>query len=185
MEAAVRLEPDIPQILSSLAAAKLAVGDHAGAERVLRDTLAMDVRHGPSRERLLRLLESQSRFSEAMSERRRAPAVSSLADFEHAWSTEGDAGYLRARRTELAAIVDTLTARLSATSSTPTVADLWAPPVLRLVAALAELGEWKKVRAWRLQACAQRPGLVHWFDGMPELRDAPPTEHGRGSPGRK
>jgi hypothetical protein len=41
--------------------------------------------------------------------------------------------------------------------------------VLRLAVACAELGEWTKARAWKLQACAARPGLALRFAAEPLL----------------
>lgn len=167
MESAVRLEPDIPHMLSSLAAARLTVGDAIGAEQVLRQTLLLDPRHAPARDRLLRVLESQSRFAEAIAERLRAPAIRGALAFEQAWQTDGAAGYQVARLDELREQAGALEARLLE-QSPPSVADIFNPPVVRLVSILAQLGELRKARSWRLQACASRPALAQWFASLPE-----------------
>ena len=171
MESAVRLEPDIPHMLSSLAAARLAVGDAIGAEQVLRQTLLLDPRHAPARDRFLRVLESQSRFEEALAERLRAPVIRGAPAFETAWQADGAAGYEAARIAELRELMGTLESKLLE-QSPPTVADIFNPPVVRLVSTLAQLGELRKARSWRLQACASRPALAPWFASLPDLRRA-------------
>ncbi len=172
MEAAARLEPDIPQILSSLAAARMAVGDTTGAESAIRQTLALDPRHGPARERLLRLFEEQQRFDEAIAERRRVPTLAAADEFARAYELEGDEGYRRMRREELQRAIDALEARMAERNGV-TVGDIFSPPVVRLVALYAQLGAWKKVRSWQLQATADRPALARWFASLPELRPMP------------
>lgn len=169
MQEAVRLEPDIVHMQSSLAAAQLAIGDLSAAETTLRDALAAEPAHGPSRDRLLRLLERQGRFDEAMQERSRPPALHGQMEFDLAWTADGEAGYRRARRQELQAQAAALESRLTEAGG-PAVSDLFSPPVLRLVATYALLGEAKRAKAWQLQACAQRPALSQWFASLPELR---------------
>lgn len=169
MQEAVRLEPDIVHMQSSLAAAQLAVGDAVGAEVTLRAALAAEPGHGPSRDRLLRLLERQGRYDDAMHERRRAPIMPGQAEYERAFASDGDQGYRYAREQELRMQAAALEARLTE-GGAPTVGDLFAPPVLRLVAMYAQLGETKRAKAWQLQASAQRPALSQWFAALPELR---------------
>jgi len=154
-------------MLSSLAAARLAVGDAIGAEQVLRQTLLLDPRHAPARDRFLRVLESQSRFEEALAERLRAPVIRGAPAFETAWQADGAAGYEAARIAELRELMGTLESKLLE-QSPPTVADIFNPPVVRLVSTLAQLGELRKARSWRLQACASRPALAPWFASLPE-----------------
>lgn len=172
IEAAAHMEPDIAHILSSLAAARLAVGDTAGAESAIRRTLDLDPRHGPARERLLRLFEEQQRYAEAIAERRRTPTMAAAEDFARAYEVEGDEGYRRLRREEIQRGIDALEARMSERNGV-TVGDIFSPPVVRLVALYAQLGAWKKVRSWQLQATADRPALARWFASLPELRSMP------------
>jgi tetratricopeptide (TPR) repeat protein len=174
METAAALEPDIPHIQSSLAAARIAVGDDAGGESALRQTLMLDAKHGPARERLLRLFERQERFDEAIAERLRDPTLDGAADFADAWRSNGATGYRQAREEEVARAIAILEPRILARAPT-TVSDIYAPPVVRLIALYAQLGAWKKVRSWQLQACAERPALAHWIASLPELQRA----HGR------
>jgi tetratricopeptide (TPR) repeat protein len=170
-EEAARLEPAIPQMLATLAAIRWQAGDMAGAEAAAREALTLDPRHGAVRDRLLRLLERQRRWSDAVAERQRGPASLQGSRFAAAFEAEGAAGYRAMREDELRHEVEMIEARLL-TPQPRTVQDLYAPPVLKLVAAWAELGEWGKVRAWRLQAVAERPILARWFATMPELREA-------------
>ena len=81
-------------------------------------------------------------------------------------------GYRAERRGELRDEVERIEARMHEAKPS-SVNERYAPPVLRLVAAYAELGERSKVRTWRLQATASRPVLAHWFASMPELQRAP------------
>lgn len=171
-EEAARLEPDIVTMLGTVGAARAAVGDTEGAEHALRGALKLDPKHAPSRERLLRLLEAQERFAEAIAERRLGGGALDADGFHGAWAANGAIGYREARRGELQRLVGQLEQRLIEQRASQVV-ERFAPPVLRLVAALAELGEWTKVRAWQLQACAERPALARWFAAMPELRHAP------------
>lgn len=172
IEAAAHMEPDIAHILSSLAAARLAVGDVTGAESAIRRTLELDPRHGPARDRLLRLFEEQQRYDEAIAERRRAPTIAGAEDFACAYEVEGDEGYRRLRREEIQRGIDALEARMAERHAV-SVGDIFSPPVVRLVALYAQLGAWKKVRSWQLQATADRPALARWFASLPELRAMP------------
>ncbi|MBK8649565.1 MAG: hypothetical protein IPN16_24090 [Gemmatimonadetes bacterium] len=171
-ETAARLEPDIVTMVNTLAAVRIAAGDLVGGEEALRATLELEPRHAPSRERLLRLLERQERLAEAVEERRRAPAAFRGEQFARAWAEQGVDGYRAERRGELRDEVERIEARMHEAKPS-SVNERYAPPVLRLVAAYAELGERSKVRTWRLQATASRPVLAHWFASMPELQRAP------------
>lgn len=170
MEAAARLEPDIPHILSSLGAARIAVGDVAGAEAALRQTLALDPRHRAARERLLRLLEDSGRLDLALDEAGRAPVWPEFAAYQEAWQRSGEDGYRSARRTEMLREVETLENRLTERPEA-TVNDLFSPPEVRLVVLLRQLGQSRRAHAWQLEACARRPILTHWFTALPEQRD--------------
>ena len=120
---------------------------------------------------------SQERFDEAMAERLRSPDRAEVEAFDVAWRTEGADGYRRARREELQRLAARLEDRLLERAA-PTVGEIFSPPVLRLVAAYAQLGEWKKAKAWRLQACAERPALARWFASLPELEGDPGLPQG-------
>ncbi|MEO7361204.1 MAG: hypothetical protein ABI120_12805, partial [Gemmatimonadaceae bacterium] len=85
MDETARLEPDILHMLSSLAAARMAVGDNAGAEDALHKTLSIDALDAPARHRLVRLLEDEGRFEEAIAERTRAPSHPQAEDFRNAF----------------------------------------------------------------------------------------------------
>lgn len=167
MESAVRLEPDIPLMLSSLAAARLAVGDVDGAEGTLRRTLSIDQKHAASRDRLIRLLEAQGRFEEALAERSRAAGATMVSAFAEALTADGPEGYARVLRHLLHEQATALESRLIERAPV-TVNDLFAPPVLRLVSCLAQLGDIRRARTWKMQACAERPGLARWFAALPE-----------------
>jgi len=169
MEEAARLEPDIPHMLSSLGAARLAIGDRAGAESALRRTLAIDPRHAPARGRLLQLLEEDGRYHEALAERRRAPAMPGAEDFARAHAEDEREGYRRvlhnALRAEATAIETRLVERPPAT-----VNDIFSPPIVRLVTLFLRLGDLKRARQWQLQGAAERPALARWLASIPELR---------------
>ncbi len=169
METAAALEPDIPHILSSLAAARIAMGDDAGGEAALRQTLVLDPKHGPARERLLRLLERQARLEEAVAERLRTPALEGAAAFAEAWRARGASGYTIAREDEIQRAIALLEPRILERRP-QTVADIFAPPTVRLIALYAQLGAWKKVKSWQLQACAERPALAQWIASLAELQ---------------
>jgi tetratricopeptide (TPR) repeat protein len=168
MQRGVELEPDIPHMLSSLAASLLAAGDLTSAEEVLRRTLLLDPRHAPARERLIRLLDEAARFEEAVAERQRAPATRDAQVFQSALA-ESAASYRKAVRDSLANEAATLQARLLE-QKTETVNDIFAPPVVKLVSLYARLGDWKRVQSWKLQGMSRRPGLGRWFESLPELR---------------
>jgi DNA-binding SARP family transcriptional activator len=168
-ESAATLEPDIPHMLSSLAAARLAAGDRAGAEAALHRTLEVEPRHAPARGRLVRVLEEDGRFDEAVAERVRAPAMRDADAFRRAFAEDGSAGYQRVLRETLAAEAAALEAR--ALTKRPTAPDeIFSPPIVRLVALYARLGDWKRVKSWQLVGTAARPALAHWFEAIPELR---------------
>ena len=170
-EHAAALEPDIVMMLSTLGAARAAVGDVAGAEAVYGQALALDPRHAPARERMLRLLEAQGRFPEALGARESGGPHFRAAAFREAWMADGADGYRAARTDELMREADAMESRLVERNA-PTVSDRFAPSVLRLVAALLTLGQPTRARAWQLQATAERPGLARWFAALPEVRAA-------------
>lgn len=168
IEAAAALEPDIPHMLSSLGAARFAVGDLAGAEDALRATLHLDARHPPARERLLRVLEDTGRYSEAVAERTRSPAMPGGEHFLHAFQERGAEGYLECLRSGLRTDAEAIESRLTGPGdATPN--DIFSPPQLRLAQLYARLGDRKRVRALRLWAMAERPALAKWFASVPEL----------------
>jgi Tfp pilus assembly protein PilF len=113
IEIAAALEPDIPHMLSSLAAARLAMGDRSGAEDALYATLRLDPRHPPARERLLRLLEDARRYPEAVAERMRAPTMPRGEDFRNAFEESGAEGYVACLEAGLRDDAEELEARLS------------------------------------------------------------------------
>jgi DNA-binding SARP family transcriptional activator len=182
-EEAARLEPDIVTMLGTLGAARLAAGDATGAESAWRRVLEMDPRHAPSRERLIRLLEEQERFDEAVAERGRGGGAWDAEGFRVAWEQRAAAGYLARRHEELRRTAEHLESQLIEQRA-PSPLHRFAPPVLRLIAALAQLGEWSRVRTWQLQALAERPALSRWLAAMPELRGAPTVSGNGGSGGR-
>ncbi len=169
MEAAEALEPDMPQILSSLGSARLAAGAVVGAEQAFARTLAIDPRHGPARERLLRIFEDAGRFEDAVAERERAPALLGARNFRERWNTSGAAGYRDARSEELKLEIAAIESRLIERAEL-TVNDRFTPPVVRLVSLCLQLGDTKRARAWQMQATAGRPVLARWFASLPELR---------------
>jgi tetratricopeptide (TPR) repeat protein len=170
LEKAAQLEPDVAMYSSSLAAAFVAQGDDLRAEQLLRDALRIDLGFGAARERLLRLLERQHRFADAVAERMRLPAMRDAQQFADAWRADGDDGYRRERIAELRRLVDMLEAKIMEGAAV-SAGDHFHPPVLRLALAYAELGDSRKARAWKLQGCAARPGLTPWFAAEPLLRD--------------
>lgn len=179
MEVAASLEPDIPHMVSSLGAARLAVGDRAGAERALRRTLELDPRHGPARERLLHLLEEEGRLAEAITERMRDPPLAGAAAFAAAHESAGAAGYRAVLDESLLAEAREIEGRLIEDPRPSSVSDIFSPPVVRLVTLLARLGDRKRAQVWRLHAVAARPVLAKWFDAVPELRKRPIDGDGR------
>lgn len=168
MEAAARLEPDIPMILSSLGAARMAVGDGAGAEQALRHTLALDPRHAPARARLVQLLEAAGRFEDAVAERR-AGGGGDADVFASAYACDGGDGYRRQLHDVLRAEARLIETRLVERHPS-TVQDIFAPPIVRLAGLLARLGDAERARRWQLQGVAARPALARWFASIPELR---------------
>lgn len=172
MEIAAQLEPDIPHMWSSLGAARAAMGDVDGAMQALRTTLTLDSRHQPARERIIRLFEDAERFEEALAERVSAPVSIANGRYADGWHSRGVAGYRDAMRTELHESIAAFEERL-VEGDTITVNDIFSPPTVRLVTLLARAGEWNRAKSWRLQACAARPLLRHWFATLPELLAAP------------
>ena len=170
METAAMLEPDIPHILSSVGAARLACGDVTGAEHALRKALAIDPRHKAARLRLVSLLEDARRWHDALVERMRLPALPGAADFAAAMSTPD--GYASALRRAWADEAQEIEARLLEHPE-PSINDLFAPPVVRLVTLLRLLGESRRAWSWQVQACATNPVLARWFASLPDSPAAP------------
>lgn len=168
MEVAARLEPDIPHIMSSLGAARVAVGDQAGAERALRHTLSLDPRHAPARARLVQLLEDDGKFEAAIAERRLLPGGAADA-FAEARAQGGSEGYRRQLHGAMQDEARRIEARLVERHE-PTVQDIFAPPIVRLVSLLARIGDLTRARSWQLQGVASRPALARWFESVAELR---------------
>ena len=165
METAAMLEPDIPHILSSLGAARLACGDVDGAEHALRKALAIDPRNKAARLRLIGLLEDAGRWKEAADERARPPALPGAADFAAALLTPG--GYAATLRRAWAEEAQEIEARLLEHPE-PSINDLFAPPVVRLVTLLRLLGESRRAWSWQVQACAANPVMARWFASLPD-----------------
>jgi len=176
MEEAARLEPDIPHVLSSLAATQLALHREAEAEQTLRQVLALDARHGPARERLVRLFERQGRLADAVTLRQTSPNQAEADAFRRGWEADGVAGYERVRRERLEEKAALLEARLLEQGGHPgtrtprRAGDVFSPPEVQLVSLYAELGDWKRVRSRELAAVAARPALATWIAALPELR---------------
>lgn len=173
MEEAARLEPEIPHMLSSLGAARLAMGDSNGAEQALRRTLALDPNHAPARERLIRLLEEAARHDEAIAERCRAPGMPMADQLRRAFEVGGVAAYDALRdellRAEIAAVESRLVER-----HPPSVNDIFSPPLVRLVALHLRRGDERRARVWELQGSAERPALSRWFASLRPVRRAAP-----------
>lgn len=169
MEEAAALEPDVPLFQSSLGAARLATGDRDGAGEALRQTLRLDPRHAAARERLIRLLEDLGRYEEAQQERERAPALPTAAAHRAALD-EGDAAYERFVRDTLRREAEALEERVLE-GAPPSVNDLFAPPMVRLVELYARSGEAKRARRWAMEAKARRPALARWLASMPGVRE--------------
>jgi tetratricopeptide (TPR) repeat protein len=169
MERAVALEPDIPHFLSSLGAARLAVGDRVGAEEALHRTHRYDPCHGPARERLIRLLEDDRRYAEAVEEREREPALPGACAYRAALDS-GTSSYEQLLGQTLAAEAEALEARVL--DGTPdSVSDLYSPPLVRLVQLYARIGDLRRARRWALEARARRPALAPWLASIPELKE--------------
>ncbi len=162
MEEGARLEPGIPHMLSSLAAARLAVGDGDGAEDALRRTLVIDPAHPPARDRLVRLLESAGRLEEAIAERCRAPAMSRAEEFRTAYADGGAKAYDAVRDGQLRAEIAALESRLVERHPS-TINDIFAPPLARLVELHLRRGDERHAHVWELQGVAERPALDKWF----------------------
>ncbi len=180
MEEAARLEPDIPHVLSSLAAAQLAMNHEAAAELTLRQVLALDARHGAARERLLRLYERQGRLGDALELRASSANAGEALEFVRGWEQEREVGYERVRRARLEERAAALEVRLleqraakRGESSPRRAADIFSPPEIQLIGTYAELGDWKRVRRRELEAVARRPALATWIAAIPELRHRP------------
>lgn len=168
MEEAVRLEPDIPHMLSSLGAARLAAGDRTGAEMALRSTLSLDSRHSAARTRLLHIMEEDGRIEEALAERLRAPASVDAESFASAFLESGEMGYRRVLHDALQREARSIEARLLE-GGPASVGDIFSPPIVQLVALYARLGDWRRVKEWRLWGIAERAALSRWFRSLPEL----------------
>lgn len=176
VEEAARLEPDIPHMLSSLAAARLAAGDRVGAEEALRRTLSLDPRHAPARARILQLLEDDGRIDEALAERLRSPALAGAEALAVAYGKSGEVGYRRALHDALLSEAKAIEARV-VEKEPNNVGDIFSPPIVRLVGLYARLGDWRRVREWQLQGIAERPALGRWFKSLPELDGAADVGH--------
>lgn len=168
MEEAARLEPDIAYILSSLGAARLAVGDAAGGEAALRATLAINDRHLPARERLVSLLEENGRIGEALQERLRPPAMAGAEALHAAFVAEGADGYTTQLRAMLQERIRALETRL-VEGAPATVDDIFSPPEVQLVGLYLRVGDHRRAHAWQLQSVARRPVLARWYSALPGL----------------
>lgn len=162
MEEGARLEPGIPHMLSSLAAARLAVGDREGAEEALRRTLVIDPAHPPARDRLVRLLDASGRIEEAIAERCRPPAMGLAEEYRAAHAQGGVADYDAVRDRQLRGDIAVLESRL-VERHPPTINDIFSPPLVRLVELHLRRGDEKRARMWELQGIAERPTLAKWF----------------------
>jgi tetratricopeptide (TPR) repeat protein len=162
MEEAARIEPGIPHILSSLGAARLAVGDREGAEEAMRRTLVIDPAHPPARDRLVRLLDASGRVEEAIAERCRTPAMHLAEEFRAAHAHGGSAAYDSVRDRQLRAEIAALESRLVERHQ-PTTNDIFSPPLVRLVELHLRRGDEKRARVWELQGIAERPAFAKWF----------------------
>jgi tetratricopeptide (TPR) repeat protein len=168
MEQAVALEPDISHFLSSLGAAHLAVGNRTDGEAALRRTLRIEPTHAAARNRLIRLLEDDGRYDEAIEERERPPALPDAARYREAFRVGAEA-YRALRDAALRREAEALEARILE-GGEPTPNDLFSPPFVRIVQLYAMLGDRKRARSWQAHATAVRPGLARWFEFLPELR---------------
>ncbi|MDB4908803.1 MAG: hypothetical protein JWO05_3587 [Gemmatimonadetes bacterium] len=164
---AVRIEPNIPLFQNSLAAELMIAGEYDHAVQVLSRALVLDPRYMAARERLLRCLEHESRFEEAVNVRQGWPTLLD-EQFAAAFLSGGAEGYRATRRLELQGQVTQLEARLSA--ATPNPADRFNPVELRLALAHAELGDAAASRKWVRRGSSARPGAARWFDAQPALR---------------
>jgi tetratricopeptide (TPR) repeat protein len=165
--AAVRHEPDMPIYRNGLADALMAARQHDDAIAELRHALARDPTYWAARTRLLRCLERQGRFEEAVAERL-ADARADGAAFRQAWQEGGKDGYLRARAAEVRLVLERTAAQVTQ-SPGENAADLFNPPELSLALLHAELGDWDAARAWEERACARQPWRRRWFTSHPDL----------------
>lgn len=161
MERAVALEPDVAHFLSSLGAARLAVGDRRGAEEALRRTLAFDAGHLPARTRLIRLLEEDGRYQAAVEERERAPALADAGAFRAALE-RGLSAYEAHLADALRLEIDSIEARLIE-DAPESVAEIFSPPCVRLVDLYLRLGDTQRARRWAREMRARRPHLAPWL----------------------
>jgi tetratricopeptide (TPR) repeat protein len=164
---AVRHEPEMPIYRNGLADALMAARQYDEAITELRHGLARDPTYWAARTRLLRCLERQGRFEEAVAER----LVDQRADgpgFQQAWQQKGKDGYLSARAAEVRQLLDRTTVQVTE-SRNENAADLFNPPELALALLHAELGEWDAVREWEERACARQPWRRQWFTSHPDL----------------
>lgn len=168
MEEAARLEPDIAYILSSLGAARLAVGDAVGGEAALRATLAINGRHLAARERLVSLLEESRRIDEALQERLRPPVMVGAEPLQAAFLAGGVEAYGAQLRTLLRERIQALETRL-VEGAAATVEDIFSPPEVQLVGLYLRAGDHRRARAWQLQSVARRPVLTRWYSALPGL----------------
>jgi hypothetical protein len=167
MEEAVALEPDVPHFLSSLGAARLSVGDRAGAEEALRRTLEHDRSHAAARARLIRLLEEDHRYEAAVEERARPPSLPDAPAFRAALDA-GQAAYEALIMDMLRRECEELEARL-ADGGSKSVHDIFSPPAVRLVDAYLRLGDRRRAQRVALEARTRRPGLTRWLRSVPGL----------------
>ena len=163
MELAAALEPDIPHMLSSLAAAQLAAGRRIDAEETLRRTLEIDARHQAAHSRLVRLLEEDDRIEEALALRVGSATIADADRFRAAFASQGASGYRSVLHELLKSEAAILEERVMG-NRMPTPNEIFSPPIVRLAGTYARLGDWKKVRSWRTQGIAARPALARWFD---------------------
>ena len=116
------------------------------------------------------MLEVAGRLDDAVAERERHPALEGAAAFRTALN-QSELAYRGLVQQGVSREIEMLTARVM-TPDPSRVDDIFAPPVIRLVQLFARMNDWKRVRSWRLQAQAERPGLSRWFDAIPEIQDA-------------
>jgi DNA-binding SARP family transcriptional activator/Flp pilus assembly protein TadD len=163
---ATRTESQIPAFRNSLADALLAMGMVGEAIEELRVALQLEPGYRAARDRLIRGLEREHRFMEALAERRIAGPADTAERFQRAFDADGAEGYRREREAEVRWLIGSLEARVH----TPDIpGGYFSPPELRIALAHAELGEWGAARAWEERAVAAKPGVRRWFLGRPEL----------------
>ena len=165
---AVRLEPQIPMVRNTLAAALMDRGEWASALSELKYALETDPGYMAARERFVRCAEEMGLYDAAFVERTRAPAIGDVNAMRAAFDKDGVDGYRRVAREELLAQLAALEARFGDGPS-GNAGDLFNPPELRLAVICARLGEWDAAARWEESACGRRPGLRPWFRSRPEL----------------